>query len=1179
MSNTDQPGQHVSAPDNPVAHLEAPDARAHCEPQDKSGAMPPGPPTDSVALASTAASDAEPDQAQEEAIPGGSEPEVRQWELPASDFTSVDLQVAYSSGEQPLTRFYVPLLARAVSYRRLVGYFSARVLARAAAGFAPFVARGGTWQLVVGAQLSDEDVDAVVNGAPLEDVVAARICVQPLQEGVDIIERDHLRLLAWMLQNDRLSMRVGVPIDRSGRPLRPGEARRYFHSKYGVFTDAQGQQVAFSGSDNETVAGWSGNHETFQVFWSWHEAVWPLYGEDIVRRLDRHWNGAPDAGWAVLPVPVAVQQNLVDILPPGWAPPGEDADPRLRQFDVPGDPLGGDVPPESNPAADGASNDVSDSSTDSAPTAKEVDADRARLIEILRAPLSCTMVGVASAPALPLPHQQRIAVRAVETYPRSYLLADEVGLGKTIEAGLILRELLLSERASTALLLVPASVLKQWQEELHEKIGLEVPRFEGGAFLDRHDQPLSVATNANPWSAQPVLLASSHLARRKDRRRQLLAAGPWDVVLLDEAHHARRSGAKATGTPNTLLALLHDMRRHRSWKALYLASATPMQMAPHEAWDLIELFGLPAAWGTSAEQFVHFFTQLRRPHIERDWALLCRMLRDQMAEVHAPNDERLRNRITQELGIVGSRTVLRLDRPPTPTTHRVMGWRVGTGELADEWLRAHTPMRDRVFRHTRGTMRRYQEQGLLPRTLVIPRRKINDRFIELSDEERRLYARIDAYISRYYNSYMNVSSSGSGGSTARALGFIMTVYRRRLTSSFYAVCESLKRRRNALAEGKAMLVSTLLDVDDRDATEDDEAVPESDNGSLMGAVASDQIATLLARELKELDSFIADIDVLGGRDTKADRFEEDLQQALSTDGYDSAVIFTQYTDTMDFLRQRLISSYGRVACYSGRGGEQWDQATGTWSRTTKAELKQRFRDGEIRILLGTDSMSEGLNLQTCGKLFNYDMPWNLMRVEQRIGRVDRIGATFEEVTISNYYYAGTVEQSIYSSIKSDFGDFTEIIGDAQPVLAATEEVVRKAALAATAEQARDAVTAGVQQIREQVRQATSGAVRLSDAEEDALTVPELHPSATLKDLATVVERNAAIPGWFTPDSKAAGVYWLRIPGRESVLVTFERSNLDSDSRDVALFTWGSSQAHDLYVALKSATVGTSTPSE
>ncbi len=954
-----------------------------------------------------------------------------------------------------------------------------------------------------------------------------------------------------MLREGLLELRVGVPVDSLGKPLRPEQARRYFHSKYGLFTDALGRQVAFSGSDNETIAGWTGNHETFHVYMSWHEPVWPLYGQDIIRRLEQHWNGTPDAGWVVMPVPSALRDELINIVPAGWAPPSQDPDPRLRNYDVPDNPLGGG--PVSTAANEvGPSDDL-----DCAPEA--VSADRERLLDILNAPLTRTMVGIASAGVEPLPHQQLIAVRAVETFPRGYLLADEVGLGKTVEAGLILRELILSGRAETALLLVPASLLSQWQEELHEKICLDVPRYEGGMFLDRHNNQIECDVSANPWAAFPIILASSHLARRADRREQILAAGPWDLVFVDEAHHARRRGLRSNGTPNTLLELLQLMKRSGSWKSLYLASATPMQMAPHEAWDLVELFGLQGAWAESADLFIRYFSELRRPAEERDWLLLTRMLRDQLDAPGAPIDEGLRTRIVDQLGPVVSRTVLRLHQPPVPTRSRIMGWKSTQNELADAWLRAHTPMRDRVFRHTRGTMRRYQQQGLLPDDLVIPRRTIRDEFIELSPTERTLYLRIEAYISRFYNSYMDTAGDSSAN---RALGFIMTVYRRRLTSSFQAVRLSLERRREGLSTGRRLALADLFDADDKNATEDDDA------GIAEEAVAAEAMisADLLSAEIAELDSFISEINALTGQDSKADRLYSDLAQAIG-EGYDSVVIFTQYTDTMDYLRDLLAGPYQRVACYSGRGGEQWNPITEIWEKITKAELKQRFRDGDIRILLGTDSMSEGLNLQTCGRLFNYDMPWNLMRVEQRIGRVDRIGAKFEIVTISNYFYADTVEQSIYTSIKSDFGDFTDIVGDAQPVLAATEQAIKTAAMARSSSETKAAIAAGVRDIRDKVQEATGGAVRLSDAEDETLSVPELHPSASLTDLAEAVINNMAVSDWLRRLDSNEGVYELRLPGRSPCLVAFDRHIVDHSTRDIKLFTWGTAEALALREAL------------
>lgn len=134
---------------------------------------------------------------------------------------------------------------------------------------------------------------------------------------------------------------------------------------------------------------------------------------------------------------------------------------------------------------------------------------------------------------------------------------------------------------------------------------------------------------------------------------------------------------------------------------------------------------------------------------------------------------------------------------------------------------------------------------------------------------------------------------------------------------------------------------------------------------------------------------------------------------------------------MQYVRERLLAAgYKRLACYSGRGGELYEAATGQWLEVSKSEIKTRFRAGEIEVLIGTDSMSEGLNLQTCGRLINYDMPWNLMRVEQRIGRVDRIGATYVNIQVSNYFYADTLEEQVYKGIAEDFGDFTQIVGEA-----------------------------------------------------------------------------------------------------------------------------------------------------
>lgn len=446
-------------------------------------------------------------------------------------FQTVDLGASYSPDDCPFETFYIPLLSRAVSYDRAVGYWTAAELQYAAQGTAHFLANGGKMRLIVGAQLAERDVNAVIDGKPLPDVVAQTLLADPGIAGARIVQSEHLSVLAWMVATDRLEIRVGVPRDKNGELLTHRQSGRYFHTKYGIFTDSYGNRIAFNGSNNSSVTAWSKNHETFDAYPSWNAPIWDYLGVHKVLDFEKHWTGHADAGWAVIDLPSAVRNHLIEHAP-----------------ESPPLPPGVVLPPLAVPGPGQGDSD-------------EFDVDEAwdELVALRDVPTQSPWTGVGSAWAQPLPHQAELISRVVNTYPRGYLFADEVGLGKTVEAGMVLRELFTSGRAKKALLLVPASVMKQWQEELHEKMNLDVARLDKGIFVDRHDEPIPVDLSANPWSAFPIVLASSHLARRRNRRRQILDAGPWDIVLVDEAHHARRRGSKPTDTPNSLLALLQEM--------------------------------------------------------------------------------------------------------------------------------------------------------------------------------------------------------------------------------------------------------------------------------------------------------------------------------------------------------------------------------------------------------------------------------------------------------------------------------------------------------------------------------------------------------------------------------------------------------------------------------------------
>ena len=1024
-------------------------------------------------------------------------------------FVGLNLRTRYDSSNDPLNSFYVPVLQRATAYDRVAGYFSSSSFVSAAAGLARFIGNSGTIRLLVGTQLSEADRDALLGQADFADVVAHSLSGEfdhALSAGE--VARQRLEVIAWLVREGRLQIRVGVPCDADGIPLAGAEAgQRYFHAKFGVLADGAGDRVAFDGSINESASGWQHNFESFSVYQSWRAEGWSDHGEPLAQQFEELWSGEPPRSgavgttWRTVPLPQAVHDRLVQLVPPDWTPP-------------PRDPL--EPPPALTPA------------------------ELERLAAIRDAPGTCSGVGLVSAAVEPWPHQLAIARRITETWPRSYLLADEVGLGKTIETGLVLRELLLSGRLSTALLLVPASVLIQWQEELSEKFLLDVPRLDGAelVWVDGRRVPAGSAGGSG-WRSAPVLLASSHLARRRDHRAALTEGDPWDLVFVDEAHHARRRGTKASDSPNQMLATLLAMKGAGMWNVLLLASATPMQMNTHDIWDLLNLFGLPSPWSESPKLLERYFAEFGVEFADREWLFLRRMLAGHFAAVDA--EPSLVAELKAELGLVAAKRITEFHkRPYSKSVTRDLNKEERTHW--DTWLRANTPVRDRVFRTTRATLRRYQADGVLPEGTVVPERRVTHESCELGESAEALYVRIDSYIQRHYDAYL--ADRGR-----RPLGFIMTVYRQRLTSSFHAVRCSLERRREVL-QGR---LPPDAFIDDDDLASSEESNARTASGPAAGDEWDDAVAASkddsLAEELAELDSFISELSDLPPDEPKTQKLYELLETSFTV-GHRSAVVFTQYADTLRYLRERLRIIYGTgIVCYYGGRGERWDPDAGDWSAISKERVKELFRQGDdVRIMLGTDSMSEGLNLQTCARVINYDLPWNFMRVEQRIGRVDRIGGQ-PLVEVTNLSYTGTVEDDILRRIEERLRWFTTVVGSAQPVLASMESAMQRAALGQiTPDNA-------IHEIEQMNRQAIASRVRLEDLDAVPHHPQPLRPAM---DLTGLLDSLRAIPSCAErlsahPDIDGA---WLLHLGGLRHDITFDRDQVQEHD-GLSLLTWGS----------------------
>ena len=1014
-----------------------------------------------------------------------------------------------------ITIFYVPALETAVRYDRLTGYFRARALTLASRGLEGLIRNGGRMRLLVGCTLPQPEVDAIAKGAECRAQVKAHLLANPLKPS-NQREVEALELLAWMVANQVLEVQVAVPCDEHHRPI---SAQGIFHEKAGIIEDKTGDRLAFNGSLNETEAGWTLNWESLNIFRSWLGDDPRVDAEEA--NFQKLWAGE-SKHVITMDVMDAVRDDLLRFLPESDLPA------RLKKPEGAVPPIVPE-PPVAQPPV----------------TIPEPAIDLRRLVwafinEAPKMPNGGERVGEATSNVEPWPHQIRAFQRLYGNWPPRLLIADEVGLGKTIQAGMLIRQAWLAERARRVLILAPASVCRQWQVELREKFNLNWPIYDGDQLLwlksPQTGAPLEQVVARTDWHKQPFLIASSHLMRRRERAAELAEqAEPWDIIVIDEAHHARRKSPGLAGErrPNRLLDLLHRIKDKT--KSLLLLTATPMQVHPVEVWDLLSILGLPPEWTEGA--FLKFCSAVDHPSPSQDdMEFLAAMFRATEKRYGSASEQDAR-RSGATSGLQAKRILSAL-RDTAAIPRRQMD--ATTRGVALRVMRSQSPIGRLISRHTRDLLRRYHKAGKMQ--TPIADREVEDRFVTLSADEARIYEAVENYISTTYNQ--------ASAKEKNAVGFVMTIYRRRLASSFHALRHTLEDRLSAMQTGR---VPTPQDT----ADDADNELPDAEGEILAPDEAAELEQAALAQEEKDdIASLLDDIRRLPP-DTKVERLRQELDK-LRADGYAQAMVFTQYTDTMDFLRDELAAKTSlRVMCFSGRGGEVRD-TDGRWRTISREEAKRLFRAGQADVLLCTDAAAEGLNFQFCGSLLNYDMPWNPMRVEQRIGRIDRLGQQHAKIRIVNLHYEGTVEADVYMALRRRINLFESVVGRLQPILARLPSVIAGHVLARQSgdSHARSALAGDLERQAEAAKQEGFDLDAMVDG--DLQEPPRPTPKLTLLDLDLVLQRADAWPPGLVVKKLQNGEYAYQAPGMtHSVRITTRPDYFDDHSDSLELWSPGS----------------------
>ena len=610
------------------------------------------------------------------------------------------------------------------------------------------------------------------------------------------------------------------------------------------------------------------------------------------------------------------------------------------------------------------------------------------------------------------PHQVGVVHRVVTSYPHRFLLCDEVGLGKTIEAGMVLKELRARKQAHRALIIVPPNLLRQWQFELKSKFN-EVFSILNTATVQylrtqRHD--------GNPFAQFDSILVSTDWVSTK-KWANLVVQVEWDMVIVDEAHHARlrRWGSRTQTTQLYNLVSRLASPAHFSKRALLFLTATPMQLEAHELYSLVELVD-PALFPTE-EHFER--NRADAPGLNR----LVEQLRQHGFPLPGHDPDEIIEQVATWLGIDHEFASKRL--------------RAGSDEIdalcAD--LASHHLLSEVLIRNRKAVV-----GGFMPR-------RATRWEVELQDDERRALAAVEDYVLNGFNLAESTRDN--------AIGFVMVIFQKLMASSIRALRTSLAGRRERLlkkaTEAGVPTAELELRVDDDYLTSD-----------VVGATPSAYAAE--AAELARLVELLDDIQV----DSKAEAFLRNLDVIFEHDPNEKVLVFTEFRETQSYLAQRIAERGWYVNVFHGQQ-----------KPLDKDRSVERFKeDPGSQVLICTEAGGEGRNFQFCHLLVNYDLPWNPMRVEQRIGRVDRIGQD-EIVQIFNMWVKGTIEERVLNVLERRINVFEDTVGGLDPILGDTEKDLRK--ILRLAETDRDRELSRLEdQLEKQVETARAAEAKLRD---------------------------------------------------------------------------------------------------
>lgn len=570
------------------------------------------------------------------------------------------------------------------------------------------------------------------------------------------------------------------------------------------------------------------------------------------------------------------------------------------------------------------------------------------------------------------PHQVEAALFAFRSpLSRGAILADEVGLGKTIEAGILLSQRW-AERHRRLLVICPANLRKQWAQELLDKFFLPTAILEAKTFNEEIKRG-----NPNPFDQPKIILCSFQFVRAKDA---YIRQTPWDLVVIDEAHRLRNVYKASNKIANAIKNALAERQK-------VLLTATPLQNSQLELYGLVSLI----------DEFI--FGDLRS-------------FRNQFSRISTADDYRA--------------------------------------------------LQERIRPVCQRTLRRQ----VLPYISYTNRRAVVQEFIP-NEDEQRLYSLVSEYL----------QSPRLYALPASQRQLMTLILRKLLASSTYAISDTLlglANKLDAIETAQAALDALPENLDDNfealpeieDEWLEDDADGEAPPANPVQALSPEQREEIRQekQKLREFHELAKSIQKNSKGEVLLTALRNGFEEArkarenqANASLQQKALIFTESRRTQEYLLRLLESSEfaSKVVLFNGTNNDSqsaeiyknWlqrhkgtDRITGSPTADKRAALVEYFRD-EASIMIATEAAAEGINLQFCNLVINYDMPWNPQRIEQRIGRCHRYGQNYDVVVVNFLNLSNAADVRIYQILDQKFQLFNGVFGASDEVLGAVQSGV------------------------------------------------------------------------------------------------------------------------------------------